>query len=120
MGIKGFVYKPYRLFNKNKLMMNTCYFEEYEEDNNPSRKIDFKSYTNDPSISIYTIIWYDCDECNMLMDDLDALHLEYDYINVRLDLFHKINTHDIPTFLLNDMYIGNHLFDIYESMYSDK
>ena len=118
------------------LKMNTTYFDENNENmdenknnadaDNYSQFIRFQNNCN----PLYTILWYDCDDCKMLMDDMKKMHMNFEYIDIRSNLimnkklFAKLNTNSKsnpdgtkPTFLLNQEYFGSSLFEMYENMF---
>jgi hypothetical protein len=125
--------------SKPILKMNTTYFDENQNNNennenndknkdkdadNYSQFIRFQNNCN----PLYTILWYDCDDCKMLMDDMKKMHMNFEYIDIRSNLIMnkkifaklKLNpdkTTQKPTFLLNQEYFGNSLFEMYENMF---
>jgi hypothetical protein len=101
----------------NQIINSTALFDD--EDKPFKKNIEIIS----PNISIYmhpvyTIIWNDCDDCKMLMEDMKKMHMEFEFINIlKMHLSHGCE-HDTPAFLLNGVFIGNTLFDMYEIMHS--
>ena len=136
----SFSFKPRFFLSKPMLKMNTTYFDENNENmdenknnnenqnnadaDNYSQFIRFQNNCN----PLYTILWYDCDDCKMLMDDMKKMHMNFEYIDIRSNLimnkkiFSKLKsnpdkTTQKPTFLLNQEYFGNSLFEMYENMF---
>ena len=120
--------------------MNTTYFDENQNNSENNENTD-KNNANADNYSefirfqnncnpLYTILWYDCDDCKMLMDDMKKLHMNFEYIDIRSNLimnkklFAKLKsksnpdgTNQKPTFLLNQEYFGSSLFEMYENMF---
>ena len=123
--------------------MNTTYFDENQNNSENNENTD-KNQNKDANADnysefirfqnncnpLYTILWYDCDDCKMLMDDMKKLHMNFEYIDIRSNLimnkklFAKLKsksnpdgTNQKPTFLLNQEYFGSSLFEMYENMF---
>lgn len=122
--------------------MNTTYFDENQNNSENNENTD-KNQNKDAADNysefirfqnncnpLYTILWYDCDDCKMLMDDMKKLHINFEYIDIRSNLimnkklFAKLKsksnpdgTNQKPTFLLNQEYFGSSLFEMYENMF---
>ena len=142
---KGFLNKmsfslKQRFFqSKTMLRMNTTYFDENNEntdknnENNENKDANTDNYSEfirfqDNCNPLYTILWYDCDDCKMLMDDMKRMHMNFEYIDIRSNLimnkkiFAKLKLKSNPdgtkpTFLLNQEYFGSSLFEMYENMF---
>lgn len=115
--------------------MNTTYFDENQNngENNENTDANADNYSEfirfqDNCNPLYTILWYDCDDCKMLMDDMKKMHMNFEYIDIRSNLimnkkiFAKIKSKSNPdgtkpTFLLNQEYFGSSLFEMYENMF---
>jgi hypothetical protein len=125
--------------SKTMLKMNTTYFDENQNNSENNENTDKNNENNADNYSefirfqdncnpMYTILWYDCDDCKMLMDDMKKMHMNFEYIDIRSNLimnkkiFSKLKlnpdkTTQKPTFLLNQEYFGNSLFEMYENMF---
>jgi hypothetical protein len=110
-------FKINQVFQLNTI--SVCFEDDHFKHDKNNDKND-----NDKNISIYmnpiyTIIWHDCDECKMLLEDMKKMHMEFEYIDFYLNMFWSHGCeHNTPVFLLNNECIGNTLFEIYEIMYS--
>jgi len=105
----------------NKNMVNTCF---PEEDNNKKKKINkwINTNTDEYNKPLYTLIWYDCDKCFKLLEDMDNLNLKKLYINGSYYFYDILNESDEfnnPLLYKDDELIGDNLFDIYSEIYSN-
>lgn len=97
---------------KNKIKYNlvkTCYPDDENDDNN---KIIYNFILNDKPF--YKLIWYDCENCEELLENMQKLNLKKIYINEELKNY-IIN----PLLYKDDKLIANNLFDIYEKIYEE-
>ena len=79
-------------------------------------------FTCEANNPIYTLLWYDCEECNNLLESMHKLQLSTNYINGEINLydFTKIDFTEIkPLLYKDDEFIGDNLFDIYEEIYKN-
>lgn len=109
--------------NKTKYCLsriNAC-FAEYDDDDKP-RRPKYNNIINAIEPPLYTLIWYDCDSCKKLLQDMDNLRLKNVYINGGAyfydieDVDNKFNT---PLLYKEDVFIGDNLFDIYAELYRE-
>jgi hypothetical protein len=103
----------------------------YEEDdrrrrrNNKFDKIDFindRVEEDDDDKPLYTLIWYDCDQCKKLLDEMDSLNLKKLYINggyYFYDITDNNSEFNKPLFYKDDLFIGDELYEIYSEIYSN-
>jgi len=102
--------------NKTKYCLKTCFSED---DHKPIPK---SNYINRDLMEppLYTLIWYDCESCKKLLQDMEDLRLKNVYINGGSyfydieDVDNKFNT---PLLYKEDVFIGDNLFDIYAELY---
>lgn len=135
----SFSFKQRFFQSKTMLRMNTTYFDENQNNSENNENNDKNNDANADNYSefirfqhncnpLYTILWYDCDDCKMLMDDMKKMHMNFEYIDIRSNLimnkkiFAKLNLKSNsegtkPTFLLNQEYFGSSLFEMYENMF---
>ena len=72
---------------------------------------------------IYRIVWYDCLQCKELLDTMNKMNKEYNYINIENYFFcteinYKFNKKNIkPFFYRDDQFLGNDLIDIYSDIF---
>ena len=111
-----------RFIHTNKMKfclreMHSCYYPE--DDNRPKYNNIIKA-TEPP---LYTLIWYDCDSCKKLLQDMEKLRLKNVYINGGEyfydveDIDSKFNT---PLLYKEEIFIGDNLFDIYAEIYREQ
>jgi len=105
--------KKYRM---NHLKMNVCY-PDNDDEFNDRKNILFNDYDKD----IYTLIWYDCPKCKELLDTMEELKLQHNYINGGIyfyDITDEKSESNSPLFYKDDKFIGDNLFDIYYELYN--
>jgi hypothetical protein len=100
----------------NHLKMNVCY-PDNDDEFNDRKNILFNDYDKD----IYTLIWYDCPKCKELLDTMEELKLQHNYINGGIyfyDITDEKSESNSPLFYKDDKFIGDNLFDIYYELYN--
>ena len=99
--------------NKTKYCLKTC----FQEDDNIPKKYNIIKEIEPP---LYTLIWYDCESCKKLLQDMEDLRLKNVYINGG-EYFYDIEDADskfnTPLMYKEDVFIGDNLFDIYAELY---
>ena len=123
--VKSFTIKP-KFFLSKSILNATC-FDENQNDNKNNNYKQFDHYHYQPHHNynqLYTIIWYDCVDCIMLLNDMKKMHMNFEYIDICSNLiinkkvFAKLNHDETkPIFLLNQEYFGSSLFEMYEKMF---
>jgi len=105
-----------RIIHKNKA--NYCLSTCFSEDDNYKPKNNIIINAMEPPL--YTLIWYDCDSCRKLLQDMENLRLKNVYINGG-EYFYDIddvdNKYNTPLLYKEDVFIGDNLFDIYAEIY---
>jgi len=109
--------------------MKTCFPDDEENVRKKVRELmlenwslhdnSFKYESNNP---IYTLLWYDCEECDNLLENMNQLQLSTNYMNGSKDLFDftKVDFSEIKPLLYKDtQFIGDNLFDIYAEIYNN-
>lgn len=115
--------KKYIVNNKINNMVKTSFPEEYNDETNKNKKIikelllnkleiENQEYHNKP---LYTVIWYDCDQCRILLEDMEKLNLKKIYLNYDTTVDSEFTK---PLLYKDDEFIGDNLFDIYKEIYS--
>ena len=101
--------------NKTKYCLKTC----FPDDNDIPKKYNIINAIEPP---LYTLIWYDCDSCKKLLQDMENLRLKNVYINGG-EYFYDIedvdNKFNTPLLYKEDVFIGDNLFDIYAEIYRE-
>lgn len=67
---------------------------------------------------LYTLIWHDCVECEVLLQDMENLDLPFVYVDGG-PLFYDMDIDNEPLLYKNDDLIGTNLFDIYSELYKN-
>ena len=75
----------------------------------------------DDNETLYTLIWFDCEDCKKLINDLKNERKKILYINGG-HYFFDVNdeTNNTPLFYKNDDLIATDLFSIYEELFYNK
>ena len=108
--------------NKMKYCLSTC-FSEDGEDHKP-KPMSKSNYINRDLVEppLYTLIWYDCESCKKLLNDMENLRLKNVYINGG-EYFYDIEDADskfnTPLMYKEEVFIGDNLFDIYAEIYRE-
>ena len=114
----GFIHR-----NKANYCLSSTCFSEDGEDYKP-KPIPKSNYINRDLMEppLYTLIWYDCESCKKLLQDMENLRLKNVYINGGEyfydieDIDNKFNT---PLLYKEEVFIGDNLFDIYAEIYRE-
>ena len=80
-------------------------------------KKDEGGYNND---ILYTLIWFDCDDCKKLLNDANKECKNILYINGSYYFFDENDENSNPLFYKNDELIATDLFSIYEELFYNK
>lgn len=97
-------------------------YSEDEDENKINKKKQWYEHIqlNQDNKPLFTLIWYDCESCIKLLNDMENLQLKLLYINGGSyfydidDVDSKFNT---PLMYKEDIFIGDNLFDIYAEIY---
>lgn len=110
-----------RFIHKNK--MNNCLKSRNvcfpDDDERPYRKVN----NNEIESPLYTLIWYDCESCKKLLQDMEKLYIKHIYINGGEYFYenHEIDTFfNTPLLYKDEIFIGDNLFDIYSEIYREE
>ena len=107
-----------RFIHKNKAnyCLSTCVSDD--DNHKPKNNIIINAIES----PLYTLIWYDCESCKKLLQDMENLRLKNVYINGGEyfydieDIDNKFNT---PLLYKEEVFIGDNLFDIYAELYRE-
>ena len=111
---------------KVRLMGTTFYDDNDNWNNNRKKKYNFDSdsyFINNEEVEnediIYTLIWFDCDDCKELLTDVKKNGIKILYINGSYYFFDKDDENDenAPIFYKNNELIATDLFSIYEELF---
>jgi len=80
-------------------------------------KTDKGGYNND---ILYTLIWFDCDDCKKLLNDANKECKNVLYINGSYYFFDENDESNAPLFYKKDELIATDIFSIYEELFYDK
>ena len=123
------IFQSYMPFLREKYISRKCLqmqtsirYSEDEDENKRNNKKQWHEHIplNHDNQPLYTLIWYDCEQCKKLLNDMEDLCLKNVYINGGSyfydieDVDSKFNT---PLKYKEDIFIGDNLFDIYAEIY---
>jgi hypothetical protein len=105
----------------NNKQKNTIYNLDYGYDydsnfNNPIQKLNNK-LNNKP---LYTLVWYECEDCKQLLRDVKRENKKILYIDGSYYFFDENDETNSPLFYKNDELITTDLFGIYEELFYNK
>jgi hypothetical protein len=69
---------------------------------------------------LYTLVWYDCDDCRKLLSDIKNERKKILYIDGSYYFFDEEDETNAPIFYKNDELIATDVFGIYEELFCDK
>ena len=85
---------------------------------NAESEYDFELLDNHDNKPLYTLIWFNCEECDEIKAQMKALNLKYIFINMNINTFILKEDYDIfPLLYKEEDCIGDNLFDIYKELY---
>jgi hypothetical protein len=132
---KCFIYLRGKINKTHKIQkMKTCFADEDDEEYKKTIKLSnmINSYLTDNLIMenentiqknkpLYTLIWYDCINCKKLLNDMDKLNLKKIYVNEGLyyDVTDTNKKYIKPLLYKDSEFMGDTLFDIYTTIYSE-
>ena len=129
---------------KTKLTLTSTGFDddEYDDYGNEKRKkkynlnygsdTDFNNHIREEQIilknnkklenyeTVYTLIWFDCDECKQLLRDVKNERKKILYIDGSYYFFDENDETNTPLFYKNDDLIATDVFSIYEELFYNK
>ena len=65
---------------------------------------------------LYTLIWFNCEECDEIIKQMKVLNLKYIFINLNA-LILKEDYDIFPLLYKEEDCVGDNLFDIYKELY---
>lgn len=100
---------------RNLILPSTCFYDDLG---------DYKKCNNNNDILfnniLYTLIWFDCCDCNKLLLDIKEAGKEILYINGSYYFFDENDATNNPLFYKNDDLIATDLFSIYEELFYNR
>ena len=118
--LNKFTFKQKFIQSKTKTILNSTCMDENNDSIIQKKFSETKIISTNPPL--YTILWYDCEDCKMLMDDMKKMHINFEFIDIQYNLilnpkiFIKLKKSG-PTFLLNEEYFACSLFEMYEKLF---
>jgi len=101
----------------NVMLSSTFYYDGNNGDRDKkfvlNTGIDCDNYT------LYTLIWFDCYDCNKLLQDANEFGKDVLYINGSYYFFDESDANNSPLFYKDDSLIATDLFSIYEELFYD-
>jgi hypothetical protein len=125
-------------FSKTKLNIRLTSAAFYDEDENDKLKkkysynYDYSDFDSNNHIqeqqfippndeeTIYTLIWFDCEDCRKILSDLKNDNKKIIYIDGTYYFFDENDETNTPLFYKNDELIATDLFSIYEELFYSK
>jgi hypothetical protein len=130
-------------FSKTKLSLTSACFDDNDDDDeeygNDKRKkkynfnygtdTDFDNHIREEQIilknnkilenyeTVYTLIWFDCDDCKQLLRDVKNERKKILYIDGSYYFFDENDEKNTPLFYKNDDLIATDVFSIYEELF---
>lgn len=103
------------------LCLQTCFVDDDDYHDEIQRKINFTNVNNYVHSSVdplYTILWYDCDECKELLEKLKNVDKKIIYIDGSY-YFYDVNSKEKgkPLLYKDDEFISDEIFEIYEELF---
>jgi hypothetical protein len=97
---------------------NYDYNYEYDYDNSIENKYITKNvYDFDEDETLYTLIWFDCEDCRRLLNDVKNARKKILYIDGSYYFFDEKDTTNTPIFYKNDELFATDIFSIYEELF---
>jgi hypothetical protein len=96
--------------------------EKIDNDKIDNDKIDNDKIDNDKLDNeiLYTLIWFDCEDCRKLLIDVKNDNKKILYIDGGYYFFDENDETNTPIFYKNDELIATDVFSIYEELFFDK
>ena len=134
LGFQCLTKKKYSFRTTKLFKTNTCFPEEEDDKKKKYNKIkkNINNYTNilleninidfqyelldEQNKPLYTLIWFNCEECNEIRQQMKQLNHKHIFINLD-KLFLKEDFDIFPLLYKEDICVGDNLFDIYKELY---
>lgn len=120
---KGFMKLPNFSLKRslNVMLSSTCFYDGDDEkyNNKYNSKSDLDGVIDGSNYILYTLIWFDCYDCNKLLQDVKEAGKEVLYINGSYYFFDEKDATNSPLFYKGDYLIAMDLFSIYEELFYD-
>ena len=100
----------------NLILPSTCFYDDLGDYKNCKNNNDILFSNN----ILYTLIWFDCCDCNKLLLDTKEAGKEILYINGSYYFFDENDETNNPLFYKNDDLIATDLFSIYEELFYNR
>lgn len=117
---------------KLNVRLTSSYFyddDDYEDEKDNLKKkynynyeydSDFSNIRQEDNETLYTLIWFDCEDCKQLLKDVKNDHKQIFYINGGYYFFDEKDETSSPLFYKNDILIAEDIFSIYEELFFNK
>ena len=119
---KAFTMKRMIPFSKTKLKTTTHFNDDHENDEREKKyNYNYEPGKHDEYLeTFYSLIWFDCDDCKQLLEDVKNDHKQMAYIDGGYYFFDKDDETSTPLFYKNDELIATDVFSIYEELFFKK
>jgi len=122
---------PFSKTKLNERLTSTTFYDDEEKDKrkkkynyNHTREEQFilpnneKVYNEvDNYEKLYTLIWFNCEDCRKLLSDIKNDHKKILYIDGSYYFFDENDETNTPLFYKNDELIATDIFSIYEELF---
>jgi hypothetical protein len=65
--------------------------------------------------SLYTIVWYDCPQCRILLDDMNRRHVKYLFIENGLSS--EMYPNENPLIFRDSYFVSDNIPELYQDLY---
>jgi hypothetical protein len=113
-------------FSKTKLNARLTSATFYDEDENDKLRKKY-SYNQEQQFilsnneeTMYTLIWFDCEDCRKILSDIKNDNKKIIYIDGSYYFFDENDETNTPLFYKDDELIATDVFSIYEELFYNK
>lgn len=110
-----FYEKPRKKQNKK---LNIADFETYLSGLSPNNDEYTPTVNNTNEQTLYTLVWYDCKECEQLLEEVYKTGLQFIYINGTYYFYDPQLSDNKPLLYKDDEFLTDDIFDIYTELFS--
>jgi hypothetical protein len=107
--------------DKRRKKTNYDYYSGFYFNHIPEKQIICPNNRNvDNEELLYTLIWFDCEDCRKLLNDVKNTGKKILYIDGTYYFFDENDETNTPIFYKNDELIATDVFSIYEELFYNK
>ena len=75
-------------------------------------------YVRTKEDNLYTLVWYDCKECDALLEEVYKTKLQFIYIDGSYYFYDRDSPDNKPLLYRDEMFITDDLFEIYSELFA--